>query len=507
MSYLLGLDIGSTNLKAVLYDLHGNSIAKASGPTQRVNPDLDHPDWAIWQPQQIWDGIANSIRQVVSQIDTPQDIKAVAVTGMGMDGVPIDKSGDWLYPFISWHCPRTKPQQDWWIENVGAEKQFSISGSQIWPFNTALRLMWMKENEPEILSRTHKWLLIEDFVNFMLCGEHATDYSMASSTLLFDQKKRQWSDELIDIAGIDKNLLCDPKPSGTVLGHVHRKASEKTGLAKGTPVVLGGHDYSCGCLPTGAFVPGIILAVIGTWEMAVATLDQPVLSDSLCNMGAIVDSHVAPDKWAILAATVAGDMLEWFRSRFGCEEVKQAEDEKLSSWHYLVEKASESPIGSNGVLFLPHMSGSFCPVIDPESTGAFIGLRNINTKADMFRAVIEGVNFQFLNIIEDLEASLTESAEKVIAIGGGTKNDLWMQSKADMTSKIVEIPEIDEAVPLGAAMLAGIGAGLYDNLQQAFEAVSKSSRVIEPDEKAHAKYLDIYQQYKKLYPALKNISH
>ncbi|MHC4240324.1 MAG: FGGY-family carbohydrate kinase, partial [Planctomycetota bacterium] len=278
MNYLLGLDIGSTNLKAVLYDLHGNSVAKASGPTQRVNPDPDHPDWAVWQPQQIWDGISNSIRQVTSQIDSTQDIKAVSVTGMGMDGVPIDTSGNWLYPFISWHCPRTKPQQDWWTENVGAEKQFSISGSQIWPFNTAFRLMWMKENEPEILSKTHKWLLIEDFVNFMLCGEHATDYSMASTTLLFDQSKRQWSDELINTAGINKELLCDPKLSGTVLGQVHGQASEKTGLAKGTPVVLGGHDYSCGCLPTGAFVPGIILDVIGTWEMVVTALDQPLLS-------------------------------------------------------------------------------------------------------------------------------------------------------------------------------------------------------------------------------------
>jgi xylulokinase len=239
--------------------------------------------------------------------------------------------------------------------------------------------------------------------------------------------------------------------------------------------------------------------------MVVTALDQPLLSGPLCDMGAIVDSHVAPEKWAIMAATVAGDMLEWFKSRFGCEEVKQAEDEELSPWHYLVKKASESPIGSNGVLFLPHMSGSFCPVIDPESTGAFIGLRNVNTRSDMFRAVIEGVTFQFMDILENLEASLTESAEKVIAIGGATKNHLWMQAKADITSKIVEIPEIDEAVPLGAAMLAGIGAGIYDNLQQAFEAVSKSSRVVEPNAEAHAKYLDIYQQYKKLYPALKNI--
>ena len=216
MSYLLGIDVGSTNLKAVLYDLKGDEVATASEPTQRVTPDSDHPDWAVWQPQQIWDGIAGSIKQVVSKINDPREIKGVAVTGMGMDGVPLDSNGDWLYPFISWHCPRTKPQMERWIETVGVEKQFPISGSPIWQFHTSYRLMWMKENQPEILSKTHKWVLIEDFINFMLCGEYATDYSMASSTSLFDQSAQQWSDELIDLAGIDKDLLCDAKPAGTV---------------------------------------------------------------------------------------------------------------------------------------------------------------------------------------------------------------------------------------------------------------------------------------------------
>ena len=505
MNYLLGVDVGSTNLKAVLYDLNGDAVASASEPTQRITPDVEHPDWAIWQPEQIWGGVAGSIRQVVSQIKDPKEVKGVSVTGMGMDGVPLDSKGNWLYPFISWHCPRTKPQQERWLETVGAEKQFSISGSPVWPFHTSFRLIWMKENEPEILSRTHKWVLIEDFINFMLCGQYATDYSMASSTSLFDQNKQQWSDELINLAGIDKDLLCDAKPAGTVVGCVHGKASEKTGLAKGTPVVLGGHDYCCGCLPTGAFAPGVILDVIGTWEMVVATIDQPLLDTSLCDAGALVDSHVADGKWAIMAAAVAGDMTEWFKSQFGYEEVKQADDEKISQWHYLVEKASASPAGSNGVLFLPHMSGSFSPVIDSESTGAFVGLRNTNSKADMFRAVIEGVNFQFMDIIENLQASLLEMPEKIIAIGGPTKNELWMQTKADITSKIVEISEVAEPVTLGAAMLAGIGTEVYGDLPQAYEAVRKKTRVVVPNKKEHSKYVDIYRKYKKLYLALKSI--
>ncbi|TFG50800.1 MAG: hypothetical protein E4H40_00535, partial [Candidatus Brocadiia bacterium] len=366
-------------------------------------------------------------------------------------------------------------------------------------------LMWMKENEPEILSKTHKYVLIEDFINFMLCGEYATDYSMASSTSLFDEKQQKWSDELIDTAGIDKDLLCDAKPSGTVIGCVHSKASQKTGLAKGTPVVLGGHDYSCGCLPTGAFVPGVILDVIGTWEMVVTSIDKPLLDMSLCNAEAVIDSHVANGKWAIMVANVAGGMTEWFKSQFAYEEIKQADDEKLSQWHYLVKNASARPVGANGVLFLPHMSGSSGPVVDPESTGAFVGLRNTHTRADMFRAVIEGINFQFLDIIDNLKTVLDKTPEKIVAIGGPTRNELWMQTKADISAKIMEIPEIDEPVTLGAAMLAGIGAGVYDDLTQAYEAVRKKVRVIEPNEKEHLKYIDIYHKYKKLYPALKGI--
>lgn len=505
MSYLLGVDVGSTNLKAVLYDLNGNEVASASEPTQRVCPDSDHPDWAVWQPEQIWGGISGSIKQAVSKIGDAKEIKGVAVTGMGMDGVPIGSDGKWLYPFISWHCPRTKPQMERWLQEVGPEKQFCISGSPVWPFHTSFRLMWMKENAPEILSKTHKWVLIEDFINFMLCGEYATDYSMASSTSLFDQKTQQWSDELINLAGIDKGLLCDAKPSGSVVGCVHAEAAEKTGLAKGTPVVLGGHDYSCGCLPTGAFVPNVILDVIGTWEMIVTTIDKPLLDYSLCKAGALMDSHVVDGKWAIMAAAVAGDMTEWFKSEFGNEDVKRASEENKSEWHYLVEKASASPAGANGVLFLPHMSGSFSPVVDAESAGSFVGLRNSHSRADLFRAVIEGVNFQFKDIIDSLEESLPEKPEKIIAIGGPTRNDLWMQTKADIASMVVEIPDVAEPVTLGAAMLAGIGAGVYDDLPQAYEAVRRETRFVEPNEKENSKYVEIYQKYKKLYPALKGI--
>ncbi len=505
MDYLLGIDAGSTSLKAVVYDLQGNAVAKASEPTERFNPYPEHPQWAIWKPEQIWGGIAKSIGKAVSQIDDPRDIKALAVTGMGMDGVPVDKEGKWLYPFISWHCPRTIPQQQWWLENIGAEKQFKIGGNQIWTFNTAFRLMWMAEHEPQVLEKAEKWLLIEDFINFMLCGEYATDYSMASTTLLFDQSRQCWSDEIIELAGIDKRLLCEPRPTGTPLGRVHAKAAEATGLAVGTPVILGGHDYLFGCLPTGAFEPGVVLDVTGTWEIVVVSLDRPVLTEQVRRTGMLVDSHVAKGKWAAMGATVAGEMIEWFRKEFCYKEEHQAVQENRVVWEFLMDQARGSRPGAGGVMFLPHISGSTCPVLDHESAGAFLGLRNTTTRADMLRAVIEALDYQFLQMVNACEAALDIRAEKIVAVGGATKNEFWMQNKADVVGKPIEAPDIDEAVPLGVAIAAGIGAGLYKDEQNAYEQVYKPGRVYEPDEQLNARYTEWFETFEKIYPALKSI--
>jgi xylulokinase len=505
MDYLIGIDLGSTNLKAIVYDTSGRAVARASRPTQRSHPYPDHPAWAIWEPEQIWGGVCQCLQEAIAPLDNPARIRGVAVTGMGMDGLPLDRQGRWLYPFISWHCPRTEPQQRWWLENVGAQRQFEIGGNQVWVFNTALRLLWMAENEPEILRQTHKWVLIEDFINFQLCGALATDYSMASTTLLFDQRQQQWSGELLDRSGIDANLLCDPKPSGTVLGQVHGAAAEATGLPAGTPVVLGGHDYLCGALPTGAFRPGVVCDVTGTWEMVVAALEQPVLQPEVLEMGILVDSHVARGRWAAMGATVAAEQLEWFRREYGQFERQQAEASGGVDWDYLMQQAAASPPGARGCLFLPHMSGSHCPIVDHRSQGAFVGLKNTTAKGDMLRAIIEGLDYQFLQVLQGLDHGLGVKPQRIVAIGGAINNPFWMQNKADVVGTAVEVPEIDEAVVLGAALLAGIGVGIYNDEAQAHQQVYRPGRVYEPDAQRHAEYQQRFATFSQLYPALRTI--
>ena len=508
MNYLAGIDLGSTSLKCMIYDLSGNVVASGSRPTERYNPYPDHPEWTVWQPEQIWGGTASAMREAVSKLDDPRHIKAVAVTGMGMDGVPIDEQGNCLYPFISWHDPRTEAQLQWWEKNIGADNTFRIGGNTLWRFNTALRLLWMAEHEPGILARADKWLLIEDFLNFMLCRRRATDYTMASCTLLFDQRKRDWSGEILSQTGIEHRLLCDAYPSGTPLGEVTKEASEATGLPVGTPVVLGGHDYLCGALPVGAFSPGVVLDVTGTWEIVLTTIPEPVLTPEVQRLGVTVETHVARDTYAVWGGAVASDMLEWYRKEYGLVFQKQAKNEVgRVDWESLMEEASTSPAGARGVMFLPHMSAAGCPVVDTRSMGAFVGLSNFVQRGDMLRAIIEGLDYQVLDIVAALKSSLAINPGKLIAVGGATRNHFWMQNKADVLGLPIEVPEVEEATPLGAAILAGIGIGLYRDEQDAFEQVYKPGKTYQPDTQLAAKYGEWYQIYKQLYPALKPVSH
>jgi xylulokinase len=365
----------------------------------------------------------------------------------------------------------------------------------------------MAEHEPAVLARTRKWLLIEDFLNFMLCGREATDYSMASCTLLFDQHGRRWSDEMLGLSGIDGRLLCDPLPSGTVLGEVTQAAAVATGLAAGTPVVLGGHDYLCGALPVAAHLPGTLLDVTGTWEVVLAALPRPVLTPALQQCGATVECHVARDTWSVMGAAVCAEMLEWYRREFGAEARAKAAVRGCADWETLMEEAAAAPVGSSGVMFLPHMSGSGCPVVDPRSRGAFVGLSGTATRGDMLRAVIEGLDFQLLDIVREIGGRAGVPLERFVVVGGAVRNPFWMQNKADMAGRPVEASEAEEASPLGAAMLAGIGVGLYRDEAEASARVRKPARLYEPDPLRAAAYAELFSIYKGIHPALAPVSH
>ncbi len=505
MDVLAGIDLGSTSLKAIFYDLNGRKVAGASRPTEKFHPNADHPEWTVWQPEQIWQGAAGAVRQAVEQLPGNASIRGVAVTGMGMDGLPVDASGEWLYPMISWHDPRTTDQMSWWQDHIGHDRQFSVGGNPLWPINSALRILWVREHEPEIYDRTAKWLLIEDFLNFMLTGVTVTDYSMASCTLLFDQHGLCWSDELLSLSGIPKELLCDLQPSGTVIGQVQASAAEKTGLPVGTPVVLGGHDHLCGTLPVGVFHPGSILDVTGTWETVITPVAAPRCDDRLRQAGMTIQAHVARGMHTIWGGSVAGEMLEWFR-----REVSQpgaAESDSLPEWDLLMDAAAATPAGAQGTLFLPHMSGSASPQTDPASRGAFVGLRTQAGKGELLRAIIEGLDYQMLDIVQAMQKGIDSQLDRIVAVGGGTRNSFWMQNKADVLGRPIEVPDVDEATPLGAAMLAGIGVNCYGTLEEAYERVYRPGVCYQPDAARADRYQQLFGHYQQLYHALAPLHH
>ncbi|MCP4451343.1 MAG: hypothetical protein GY809_07775, partial [Planctomycetes bacterium] len=366
---------------------------------------------------------------------------------------------------------------------------------------------WMNEHEPEIMKRAHKWLLIEDFVNHKLCAKMATDYSMASCMLLFDQTAQTWSDELIAASGIDKTLLPDPAQSGTVLGKITAEASALTGLSTDTTVVLGGHDHICGTLPIGVYKPGRVLDIIGTWEIISTTVPTPVLDPAISAAGLCMQSHVVSNMYSAWGAAVSGESLEWFRKEFGFEAEQKAEKDGSVVWEHLLAWLDGTKPGASGAMFLPHISASGCPINDNRSLGAFVGLSNTVTKGDMLRAVIEGLNFQFLHIIEVMESNLKCKLEQITIAGGVAQNEFWIQNKVDMLGMPMEVSDIQDATPLGCAMLAGVGVGLYRDMDEAYERVKKSGKVYQPNKNLTKQYARLFEIYKAMYPALKHLNH
>jgi xylulokinase len=312
---------------------------------------------------------------------------------------------------------------------------------------------------------------------------------------------------MLAAAGIDRQLFCDAFPSGTVLGEVTAKASQLTGLAAGTPVVLGGHDYLCGALPVGAFKPGVVLDVTGTWEIILASIPEPILTLDVQRLGVTVETHVAKDVFAIWGGSASSDMLEWYRTEYGEEARRKAQEEGGSDWEYLMADAESSPPGASGVMFLPHMSAVGCPVVDARSMGAFIGMSNFTHKGDLLRSIIEGLNFQVMDILSALQACAEINTDHLVAVGGGTRNAFWMQNKANVTGLPIEVPDVEEATPLGAAILAGIGIGLYDDEDEAYQRVYRSGKIYYPDRQLSSLYSDMFNIYQKIYPSLQQLHH
>jgi xylulokinase len=494
--YLLGIDLGSSSIRAAIYALDGTPVAIASRPTEKVTPDPSRPGEIVWPHARIWNNGCEAIREAIAKLPAGAKVEALAVACLGMDGLPVDSEGRELYDFISWHDTRTVPQYEAWRESFGEERQFLATGNQLYTFNTAFRLQWMARHKPDILARTSKWVLIGDYFNFKLCGRLATDYTMAGCTLLFDARAKDWSAEVLAAAGIDRRLLCDPLPSGTVLGGVSKEAAEATGLPEGTPVVLGAHDYLCGVLPVGGHQPGTIVNVAGTWDVVQATAATFDPNKAMVGRGMTYECHAAPGLYSILGAAIGGGILDWYRAELGAAHGE--------NWDRAQTEALER--GPNGLLFLPHIAGANCPDADPFAAGALVGLRNTHSRADILAAVCQGLAFQNAAIVQALE-ECGVAAERMVLVGGGGRNSAAVRTRANILGRPIETSPLEETTALGAAMLAGVGSGVYRDLDAAYSQVSRPATVTQPDAAASATFRRYMPHYSALYAALRSTHH
>ncbi|NMB47177.1 MAG: hypothetical protein GX998_12335 [Firmicutes bacterium] len=505
MGYLLGLDIGTTHLKAGIFTEQGEPVIVKLASTPVLNLGAGR---AIYDPGQLWVKVSGLLREVTSQLEPGTQILSVAIASMGEAGLLLDTDGEPLTPIIAWFDSRGKDVIDKWAHCFGVERTLSITGLIPDYIYSLMKLLWLNQHEPELVSGAHKWLCMMDYIIYKLTGEFATDYSIASRTMLFDITLRAWSPEIAEFANLDIELLPRAYPGGTVVGQVTEVASYSTGLEKGIPVCTGGHDHICGAFAVGVFEPGNALDSLGTAESLVAAYkDIPTLKPQVVK-GFGIGCHVVRNAYYLLGSiNASGLSVDWFKDEFGSMLQSSAAKKGVSIYEVLLEEARQSPPGTKGLMFVPHMRGAGPPNPDPHSRGAFVGIRDYHERKDFLRAILEGLSCEFALALRESEDALGLAVSKIQAIGGGTKNQLWMEIKAAMLDKPIEIPAVQESTLLGAALLGGLGAGVY---RDAHEALSETYRVLhtyEPEQRLVRQYADIYEAYCQIMPLVREISH
>lgn len=481
LQYLIGVDVGTTNLKALAFDTSGvpRANASASTPTQPL-PN----GGAQYDTDELWGLIASLLRKLAAALPGGT-CSGLAVTGMGEAGVPLDADGGALYPAIAWFDPRTAAISGEWARRAGAERLLHITGLRAQHIFTVNKLLWLRAHEPEVFSHMSHWHCLPDFIAYRLTGVSVMDRSIASRTMLLDQARGDWSDELLTLAGIPRRLLPAVADSGAPCGRVTREAAALTGLPEGLPVFTGGHDHICGALACGVFSPQVVLDSSGTCEEVLVPLGSFAEAAPLGCAGFNVGCHTAPGMfYAAGGIPASGASVDWYTRQFPA--------------------SGGSVPGADGLLFLPHLRGGSSPARSPASKGAFVGLRASHSPDDLAQAVYEGVAFEMRRCMERLLNGAPPA--RVLSIGGGTKNARWLQIKADVLGVPIEVPAVQEASALGAALLAGVGAGVFRDVR---DAVSKTYCVgtqVRPASDATAVYNRLYPLYETLEPVLHDLN-
>ncbi len=500
MNHLLGIDIGTSGTKAVLIKPDGAVTATATFEYPLSHP---HPLWAEQDPEAWWEATVKSIRAVLEKAGISADsdsIAAVGLTGQMHGLVMLDRSGKVLRPAILWNDQRTAAQCAAITERVGEKRLLELTGNPVLPGFTAPKILWVRENEPEIYQRCDKILLPKDYIRYRLSGEFLGDVSDASGTSLFDVARRQWSGDMLDALELPRARLPEITESTAASAAVSADAARATGLREGTPIAAGGGDQAAGAVGTGMVAEGMVSVTLGTSGVVFAPSSSYRFSPE-GNLHAFC--HAVPGQWHLMGVMLsAAGSFRWFRDTLGREEMEAARSSGRDAYDLLTAGAGRAPAGCDGLLFLPYLSGERTPHPDPEARGVFFGLTLRHNKDHLTRAVLEGVTHGLRDSL-DLMKTIGLRATRARASGGGAKSAFWLRMLADMFGMEIVTVNGAEGAPYGAALLAGVAAGVYESVPDACETTLTVSPPVQPDPHAQRVYEDYHARHAALYPALK----
>ena len=482
---LASLDLGTGRIRAVAIDLSGRIVAEAAEPTPTHFPQAG---WAEYHPQELWQVVCKVLSALAQSAKAQGTIQGFATGSMGEAGVLIDAHGHELGQIIAWYCGRTVADGEAMRSQLGDTYVFKTSGVTTSHSFSLAKILWWRRTHPELFAKARLWLNMADWIAWRLTGEARTDFTLASRTNALDLAGLRWADDLLGRLDIDPSLFAPLIASGALVGRVHAEGAAQTGLPAGLAVSAGGHDHVISTVAADTHAPGILLDSMGTAEGLILANDRPIFDDRL-RLGGNQQSVLSLDvpRYELMCGlTTSGGAIEWFRKQAGG-----------ASYETLIAEARALPPGSHGLCFLPQLRGGDQPYPNPNARGAFIGITGDHSPGALFRRVLEGLclytrlELDHMSAIKDV-ARIT----RIRVIGGGTRNDLMMKIKASVYGRPLEVTPLSEATCLSAAILGGLGAGIFASVAEALSQVAEGLgqiRIVEPDPEWAARYEQLYR--------------
>lgn len=493
---LMGLDVGSTGCKAVVFDVEGKQLARAYREYPEIYPAAG---WIELDPARVWQGVREVIAEAASQVSDP--VRALSISAMGETFTPVAKDGSFLYNSIVSPDSRAVPQAQALDEALGAERIFQITGMPAHPSFTLPKILWMAQERPEIHAQVWKYLLWPDLIFLKLGLPPRLDYSLAGRTMAFDVVKKAWSEEMLGGA-FSADLFAEPIRSGEVVGELSGQVAADLGLPNGCLVVAGGHDQPMNALGAGIIKEGLAVDGMGTVECITVAFEQPVLNEDMRQHNYCCYPHVALDLYCSIAFNYSsGSVLRWYRDNFGCAAKQQAEASGQDVYDLILSGLPDAP---TKLFTIPYFAGSGTPYLDPLARGGIFGLTLSCDEKTFVKGLLEGTCYEInLNVVSLAAAGV--NVDRLRVTGGGSRSPLWLQLKADITGKEIVTLNVSESGCLAGAMLGGVATGAYASLEEATGVLVREKESYTPDAAKHAQYQELYAIYAKLWPAVREL--